>query len=97
MLLILAAVSIATLTGENGILTRANDAKTETEVAEEKEAIQLAYAGAVAEKRGTGDVTAEDLNREFGTNGTNATAEENGDGTITVTFAPPSNRVYTEC
>ena len=95
VLLILAAVSIATLTGENGILTRANDAKTETEVAEEKEAIQLAYAGAVAEKRGTGDVTAEDLNREFGTNGTNATAEENGDGTITVTFAPPSNRVYT--
>ena len=30
MLLILAAVSIATLTGENGILTRANDAKVET-------------------------------------------------------------------
>ena len=28
VLLILAGVSIATLTGENGILTRANDAKT---------------------------------------------------------------------
>ena len=95
VLLILAAVSIATLTGENGILTRANDAKTDTETAEEKEAIQLAYAGAVAEKRGTGDITADDLNREFGTNGTNATAVDNGDGTITVTFDPPSNRVYT--
>ena len=95
VLLILAAVSIATLTGENGILTRAQDAKEETEVAEEKEAIQLAYAGAVAEKRGTGDITADDLNREFGTNGTNATAVDNGDGTITVTFDPPSNRVYT--
>ena len=95
VLLILAGVSIATLTGENGILTRANDAKTNTGIAEEKEAIQLAYAGAVAEKRGTGDITADDLNREFGTNGTNATATDGTNGEITVTFAPPSNRVYT--
>ena len=95
VLLILAAVSIATLTGENGILTRANDAKTNTGIAEEKEAIQLAYAGAVAEKRGTGDVTASDLNTEFGTNGTNATATDGTNGEITVTFGPPSNRVYT--
>ena len=95
VLLILAGVSIATLTGQNGILTRAQDSKTQTGIAEEKEAIQLAYAGAVAEKRGTGDITADDLNREFGTNGTNATAVDNGDGTITVTFDPPSNRVYT--
>ena len=95
VLLILAGVSIATLTGQNGILTRAQDARTETEEAEEREAIQLAYAGAVAEKRGTGDVTADDLKREFGTNGTNATAVDNGDGTITVTFGAPSNRVYT--
>ena len=49
----------------------------------------------MAEKRGTGDVTADDLKREFGTNGTNATAEDEADGTITVTFDPPSNRVYT--
>ena len=92
VLLILAAVSIATLTGENGILTRANDAKEQTEIAEEKEAINLAYAGAVAEKRGTGDVTASDLNREFGTNGTNATAS--GSNPITVKFND-SQRVYT--
>ena len=95
VLLILAAVSIATLTGQNGILTRAQDSKTQTGVAEEKEAISLAYSGAVAEKRGTGDITASDLNREFGTNGTNATAEDGTDGEITVTFDPPSNRVYT--
>ena len=95
VLLILAGVSIATLTGENGILTRANDAKEQTGIAEEKEAINLAYSGAVAEKRGTGDITADDLNREFGTNGTNATAEDGANGEIRVTFAPPSNRVYT--
>ena len=43
VLLILAAVSIATLTGENGILTRASDAKIENSHATIKEAILLAY------------------------------------------------------
>ena len=41
VLLILAAVSIATLTGENGILTRASDAKEKTEQAKENELRQL--------------------------------------------------------
>lgn len=41
VLLILAGVTIATLTGDNGILTRANDAKIETAVATVKEAIKL--------------------------------------------------------
>ena len=93
VLLILAGVSIATLTGENGILTRANDAKEQTEIGDEKEAIKLAYSGAVAEKRGTGDITASDLNREFGTNGTNATATDETEGTIKVTFRD-SQREY---
>ena len=43
VLLILAGVSIATLTGKNGILTRANDAKEQTEIGKEKEAISLIY------------------------------------------------------
>ena len=92
VLLILAGASIATLTGQNGILTRANDAKEQTEIADEKEAIQLAYAGAVAEKRETGDVTASDLNREFGTNG-RTDANASGENPITVTF--DSGRSYT--
>ena len=41
VLLILAGVSIATLTGENGVLTQAENAKEETEIATEKEAIAL--------------------------------------------------------
>ena len=41
VLLILAGVSIATLTGENGILTQAQNAKTETEKAKAKEQIEL--------------------------------------------------------
>ena len=43
VLLILAAVSIATLTGQNGILTQANNAKTKTTEAQVNEEIKLAY------------------------------------------------------
>ena len=42
VLLILAGVSIAMLTGENGILTQAQNAKNKTDEAQEKEKIQLA-------------------------------------------------------
>ena len=41
VLLILAGVSIAMLTGDNGILSQAQNAKKKTELASEKEAIQL--------------------------------------------------------
>ena len=44
MLLILAGVTIATLTGDNGILTRANNAKVENTHATVREAISLAYS-----------------------------------------------------
>ena len=41
VLLILAGVSVAMLTSENGIINQAQNAKEETEIASEKEAIQL--------------------------------------------------------
>lgn len=43
VLLILAGVSIATLTGENGILKQTSKAKDETHIAQDKELIQLAF------------------------------------------------------
>lgn len=46
VLLILAGVTIATLTGNNGILTKANEAKESTEVEKEKELIELAVVAA---------------------------------------------------
>lgn len=92
VLLILAAVSIATLTGDNGILTRANESKTETEKGEEEEAIRLAYNGVMADNLGNG-VTAKQLEDEMKANGYDVTAEE-VDGKIKVTFGEPSNRVY---
>ena len=42
VLLILAGVTIATLTGDNGIITRANQAKDETEEAEVIEKLKIA-------------------------------------------------------
>ncbi len=47
VLLILAGVSIAMLTGDNGILTKATEAKRETEIAEEEEKVRLAIASAI--------------------------------------------------
>ena len=55
VLLILAAVSIATLTGQNGILTRADDAKRENEIASVKEQAQLDIANWIAEKLENGE------------------------------------------
>lgn len=45
VLLILAGVTIATLTGNNGLLTKANHAKTETTEAGAKEQVQIATMG----------------------------------------------------
>ena len=92
VLLILAGVSIAALTGEDGILTRANESKTQTEIGEEEEAIRLAYNGVMADNLGDG-VMAEQLENELQANGYNVAAEE-VDGKIKVTFGAPSNRVY---
>ena len=91
VLLILAGVSIAMLTGNNGILTQGKRAKEETTVGHEKEAVQMAYAGAKAKKLGE-EVTAEDVNEQLTINGENATATQ-GTNKIIVTFT--SGKVYT--
>ena len=43
VLLILAGVTVVTLTGDNGLITKAYDAENQTEIAKEKEQISLAY------------------------------------------------------
>ncbi len=45
ILLILAGISIATLTGENGLLTKTHTAKTETKKANAEEQVKIAVAG----------------------------------------------------
>ena len=92
VLLILAGVTIATLTGDNGILSNASKAREQTEIAEEKEAIGIAYSTVMADNNGSG-VSASELQKELENNGYNATVVDNGDGTLTVTFE--SGREYT--
>lgn len=50
VLLILAGISIATLTGENGILSKAETAKKQTEIEEAKEQAKLDISTYVADK-----------------------------------------------
>ena len=101
VLLILAAVSIATLTGQNGILTRANYAKTSTEIAEEKEKVELSATGALAEGLG-GEIDIEKLRAELGkyfeTGKFDVETGTNEDGTegyiVTITENDPNGRKY---
>ena len=93
ILLILATISIGMLSGNNGILKKSREAKTNTEIGKEKETIELAYNSAVAKKVSNGDasaVTAEDLNTEL----TNQGASADGSNPIKVTFTD-SQRQYT--
>ena len=92
VLLILAGVSIAMLTGENGVLTKATEAKEQTEIAQEKEEIQMAYAAAKANKvdQVADDVTAGELQDEL--DKLNSLGEASGSGTLKVTFG---ERKYT--
>ncbi len=57
VLLILAAVSIATLTGENGILNQASRAADNTKSATEKEQVQLAYDAQMSKNMEKGKYT----------------------------------------
>ena len=78
VLLILAGVSISMLTGNNGIITQAQNAKKETEEAEEKEKIQLAVLDAISKND---DLTEENLQKEiddeFGSGETKVYENEN--------------------
>ena len=71
VLLLLAGISIQMLTGDNGILTRAGQAKTMTDEAQIKERIQLAYHSALTKditgKKGqlTMQTLQEELEKEF--------------------------------
>ena len=80
------------LSGDNSILQKAADAKTESEKGQEQEIVSLAYNSALAKKVGNGDstpVTSEDMNTEL----TNQGATADGNDPIIVTFTA-SKRQY---
>ena len=93
VLLILAGISISMLSGDNGILSKATDTKTETEKGQEKEIIALAYNSALAKKVSNGNssvVTDSELSEELNSN--EATASGNP---IIVTFSIGKERLST--
>lgn len=95
VLLILAAVSISLLTGENGVVTQAQDAKEETEIGEEKEKVELA-ATAAKGKTNWGEITeenlAEELTNNIGERDVDYTLSKEGESfLVTYTY---SNRSY---
>ena len=92
VLLILAGVSISMLTGENGIITQAQESKLQTEIGKEKEEVNLAYTSAKSNKENFSDlVTDVEMNEEL--DKLNSTGTASGSVTITVTFE--SGRQYT--
>ncbi len=92
VLLILAGVTIATLTGENGILSKATEAKTENIAGQEEEQVKMAYSAALAQKINE-DVLAEDVQNELeNMMGENKTECKDNDGSIEVKFRDTGNR-----
>ena len=95
VLLILAAVSISMLGGENGIITQAIKAKAETDIADEKERVQLAAVAAAGNDK-WGTITEENLANELtkniGTRDEDYTLSKEGESFL-VTYTD-SNRSY---
>ncbi len=92
VLLILAAVSISTLTGENGLLNKAGQAREKTMLGNEKETVELAYTTATVNKLGT-NVTVGELQNELdiilGDGKTIVTSD--GDNSLNVLFRETNN------
>ena len=65
VLLILAGISISTLTGNNGILTKSINAKEKNLDAEDKEKIQIAINEAQISNNGYQKLTEENLQKEI--------------------------------
>ena len=81
VLLILAGVTIATLTGDNGTLTKSNDAKEQTTIAEEEEAISLAYMACKANDY-TKNVKSDEMQKELEKNQYEVQVTSSGDDLI---------------
>ena len=94
VLLILAGVSIATLTGNNGILTQAGEAKEKTIIGKEKEQIGTAYNAAIANKLGESEITASELQTELDKIVGNGKTTVSGGTALKISFIDTDN-IYT--
>ena len=97
VLLILARVSIAMLTGENGILIQATNAREKTTKAEEEEKIKMAVMGSSVDNTGYVDILDEtsfknELANQFGSQSLDVLA--NGDGSFIITIEDTQRKYY---
>ena len=88
VLLILAGVSIAMLTGDNGILSQAQNAKNDTEVAQDVEKIRLAVSEAQIGENGYEKLSQSNLQKAIDSQfqDRDVVVSDNGDGTFTVSI-----------
>ncbi len=97
VLLILAGVSIAMLTGQNGILTQATSAKEKANKATEEEKIQMAVLGSSLTDSGYNAILDEtsfkqELANQFGSQSLDVVA--NGDGSFIITIEDTQRKYY---
>ena len=88
VLLILAGVSIATLTGDNGLLSKAQQAKEETEKASDRDKIAMAVSEAQIGENGYQELNSNNLQEAIDNqfNERNAVVVDNGEGTFIVSL-----------
>ena len=87
VLLILAGISIATLTGENGVLTKANTAKEQSEIEEIKERAKTDILGIQIENK-TGNITEaqfSEILKKYDKDGKSDKVDKNGEKIIETT------------
>ena len=97
ILLILAGIVIASLTGENGLITRAQEARTKTDKAQEKEGIEIAVASSRMEDVNTLEIKKENIENaikdQFGEN-KDFLVTDNKDGSFLVNMNDTKRMYY---
>ena len=93
VLLILAGISIGAITGSNGIIGGAQDAKEETEISQEKEIVELSSVQAMG-KNNRGKITKENLQESLERNAKNKTNVYTLDEENLIVEFKESKRVY---
>ena len=96
VLLVLAGVTIAALTGDNGVLRRASEASEKTEIANEQEKVRLSAMGAITKNNGEKIIRTnlnEELTNNIGKEGIDYTLSESETAPFVVTYSN-SGRSY---
>lgn len=91
VIIILAAVSISTLTGNNSTIKNAEDAKSESTIAEEKEILNFSYVSCTGEIGVSAKVTPDQLENKLKESKADTTVIANGDN-LEVIFNDTKNK-----